>query len=366
VQGNMPMKRNTNTEGHLRTLSRLVFCPERSAEAVHHVAGLDETEREEFLRLADAHHVVIRALQPLQRQARFIGDGELARLTQSVLDHEQERIAHALAALERVCTRIEAAGCAVTVIKSLDHWPDFGSDLDLFTLGDERRLVHVFKNELRARHCMRTLGDRIAHKRSFAVPGLPERVELHINRLGRVGEQTKLAMRFIARRKPATFNEFTFQIPAPEEQVIAVTLQRMYRNLYIRICDVFNSARLIERQMLDFGELRDAAEEGGIWLGVATYLTLVADYVKKYRGEGLELPKYVMESAQFRGDSTFVRGKFFAFPILPHGLVLYTRQLRHAAQRGDIPGTARLSLVPPLASIGALAYAVTGNSGRIW
>ena len=360
------MKRNFNTEAHLRALSLLVFCPERSAEAVHNVAGFDETESDEFFRLADAHHVVIRALQPLQQQARVIGDGELARLTQSVLNREQDRIANALAGLERVCTQLKAAGCAVTVIKTLDHWPDFGSDLDLFTMGDERRLVHVLKNELRARHCMRTLGDRIAHKRSFAVPGLPERVELHINRLGQVGEHFELARRFIARRQPANFNEFTFQLPAPEERVIAATLQRMYRHLYLRICDVCNTARLIERRMLDFGELRDAAEEGGIWPGVATYLTLVADYVKKYRGDGLELPEYVIESASFGADSTFVRGKFFTFPILPYGLALYIRQLRHAAQRGDIPGTARLSLVPPLASIGALAYAVTGNSGRIW
>jgi hypothetical protein len=360
------MKRNLNTEAHLRALSLLVFCPERSDEPVHHVAALDEKGREEFFRLADAHHVIVRALQPLQRQAHAIDDGELVALTQSVLDRERGRIAKALTYLDRVCTRIKAAGCEVTVIKTIDHWPDFGSDLDLFTAGDERRLVQVLKNEMRARHCIRTPGDRIAHKRSFALPGLPERVELHINRLGPVGEHVELVKRFIARSQPASFNEFTFQIPAPEDRVIAGTLQRMYRNLYVRICDVFNTASLIERRMLSFSDLRGAAEEAGIWPGVATFLTLAVEYTKKYRDVRLELPDYVIESSHFGADRTSVRGDYFRFPVMPYGLGLYMRQLRHTAHSGDIPGTARLSLVPPLASAGALAYAVTGNSGRIW
>lgn len=350
----------------MRALSLLTFCAERSDEAIHHVAGLDKKGREEFFRLADAHHVIIRALEPLQGQAREIGNGELVSTIQSQLDREHDRIGKALTHLDRVCARIKAAGCEVTVIKTLDHWPDFGSDLDLFTAGDEGRLVHVLQNELRARHCMRTLGDRIAHKRSFAVPGLAERVELHVNRLGPVGEHIKLAKRFITRSQPANFNEFTFQIPAPEERVIAGTLQRMYRNLYVRICDVFNTACLIENKMLNYVDLREAAEEASVWPGVATFLTLAVDYVKKSRGDRLELPDSVFASSHFRADRTMVRGEFFRFPVLPYGLGLYIRQLRQTAHSGNIPGTARLSLVPPLASMGALAGAVTGNSGRVW
>lgn len=366
VQVQMTMENNSKAEVDLRALSLLVFCPERSAEAVHYVAGKGASERADFFRLADDHHVVIRALQPFQQQARAIGDAELAGLAQAALDREHDRIAHALAGLDRVCTELHASGCAVTVIKTLDHWPDFGSDLDLFTMGDEHRVVHVLKNILRARRCMLTLSDRIAHKRSYAVPGLSEQVELHINRLGHVGEHIELARRFIARRQAVNFNQYTFQLPAPEERVIAATLQRMYRSLCLRLCDVCNTAGLIERRMLDFGELRGAAEEAGIWTGVATYLTLVAGYVKKYRGDSLELPEYVTESAGFGVERTFVRGKFFTFPARPYGLSLYFRQLRHAAHRRDIPGTARLSLVPPLASIGAFAEAVIGNSDRVW
>ncbi len=360
------MKKDLKTESHLRALSMLVFCPERSDEPVRHVAALDDQGRKEFFALADAHHVIIRGLEALQQQARTFGNEYLADQTQTVLAHEQFRIATALTYLETVCTRIEAAGCQVTVIKTLDHWPDFGSDLDLFTAGDEQRLVDVLKKEMRSRQCMRSPGDHIAHKRSFAVPGLAERVELHVNRLGPVGEHVELAKRFITRSQLSKFNEYTFRVPAPEERVIAGTLQRMYRNLYIRICDVFNTAGLIENNLLDYGELRGAAEEAGVWPGIATFLTLAVDYVQKYRGDLLELPDSVIDSSHFGAERTHVQGGYFRFPALPYGLSLYMRQLRHTAHSGDIPGTARLSLVPPLASIGALAYAVTGNSGRVW
>src|SRR6202011_3896474 len=100
-------------------------------------------------------------------------------------------------------------------------------------------------------------------------------------------------------RQPGNFRGYTFQVPAPEERVMAAALGRMYRHLYIRICDVCNAASLIENRQLDYARLRTAAEEGGIWPGVATYLMVVSDYVKKYRGESLKLPEEVIASARF-------------------------------------------------------------------
>jgi hypothetical protein len=51
---------------------------------------------------------------------------------------------------------------------------------------------------------------------------------------------------------------------------------------------------------------------------------------------------------------------------LPQGLALYAQQFGHTAKSGDVPGIARLSLIPPLASVAALVYAVVGRSERIW
>ncbi len=81
---------------------------------------------------------------------------------------------------------------------------------------------------------------------------------------------------------------------------------------------------------------------------------------------GLELPADVVSAALFGAEKLFARGRFLYFPVLPQGLALYTRQLARTVLRGDVPATVRLSLLPPLASVAALAYGVAGSSERIW
>ena len=125
------MKGNHITKAHLQALSLLVFSPQRSAEAVQYAASLDQAGLEGFFRLADIHHVVILGLQPLAREAVKGGQTHLAALAQARVDQEQARIDRAVAALEEICAELEGAGCPVAVMKTLDHWPDLGNDLDL-------------------------------------------------------------------------------------------------------------------------------------------------------------------------------------------------------------------------------------------
>jgi hypothetical protein len=362
----MAMKKNLSTEAHLHALSLLVFCPQRSAEAVHHVARLDQPGREEFFRLADIHHVVIQALQPLAREAAVGGHPELATLAQAAINQEQERIAKALAALERVCVELEAADCPVAVLKTLDHWPDFGNDIDLITMADEHRIESVFLHRLNGRPLGRSVADHLAHKRSFELEGLRETVEIHIGRVGQAGEHIGLARRFLDRRVPAKFDGNTFLLPAPEERIIEGTLERMYRHLYFRICDIRDTAQMVESGSLDYNELRAAADLGGIWAGVATYLRITSEYLREYRGTGLHLPKEVLAAARFGGDKMIARSKYLWVPILPQSVALFAKQFAQLVRSGNVSATARLSLLPPLASMAVLAYAVGANSDRIW
>ena len=110
----------------------------------------------------------------------------------------------------------------------------------------------------------------------------------------------------------------TFLVPAPEERVIVATLQRMYRHFYFRVCDIVNTAGSADRMdSLDFGELKKAADTGRIWPGVATYLKIVCDYVRDYRGDAPELPSEVLAAARFGGDVIHARGKFLRVPFCP-------------------------------------------------
>ncbi|HUI85217.1 MAG TPA: hypothetical protein VL240_13390 [Candidatus Binatia bacterium] len=350
----------------LDALSRLTLDPQNDAGAVSYVAALSNGQRDELVSLADSNHVVMRAFQVVARQAG--NDTELAGWANGVLAKEQQRIQNALTFLHHICEALEQGGCPVTVMKSLDHWPDLGNDLDLYTTADERQVVHIMLNRLGAHIEPRSWGDRLANKWNFTVPGLPESVEVHAQRLGQTGEHIAMARRFVTRRVPKTIAGLTFLVPAPEERVIVATLQRMYRHFYFRVCDIVNTLGLLLDGQLDFDELQKAADMGGIWPGVATYLKIVCDYARqyRYRGDAPDLPQQVLAAARFGGEAITAGGKFLRIPILPNGAELYTRQITHTAMRGDVPATLRLSLLPYLASAAAVAFRITGSDKGIW
>ncbi len=358
----MPVWKKTSSTD-LHALSQLTLDPRNAGPAVSYVAGLKDFERDRLAALADSNHVVIRAFTVVAEQAE---SDALAAWANGVVSKENQRIQNALTFLHHICDELESGGCPITVMKSLDHWPDLGSDLDLFTTADERRVVHVMLNRLAAHIEPRSWGDRLANKWNFAVPGLPESVEVHAQRLGQTGEQTAMAKRFITRRRPTTLNRLTFLVPAPEERIIVATLQRMYRHFYFRVCDIADTAALLESGQIDFAELKHAADLGCVWPGVATYLKIVCDSVREFRADGPQLPQDVLSSARFGGEVVFPRGKFLRVPIVPNGADLYTRQLTHVALRGDVPATLRLSLLPYLASAAAVAFRITGSDKGIW
>ena len=359
----MPVLPLTNSP-ELHALLQLTLDPQNVGPAVNYLAGLSEEQRAEVVMLADSNHVVVRAFRVVAQRAA--GNAELASWADGVLAGEWRRTQNALTFLYHICDELERAGCPITVMKSLDHWPDLGNDLDLFTTANDRQVVSIMLKRLGAHIEPRSWGDRLANKWNFAVPGLPESVEVHAQRLGQTGEHTGMARRFVTRRVARTVNGMTFLVPAPEERIIVATLQRMYRHFYFRVCDIANTAALLESGPLDFAELKKAADLGAVWPGVATYLKIVCDFVQHYRGEAPELPNEVLAAVRFGGDVVFARGKFLRVPVLPNGAELYTRQVTHTALRGDVPATLRLSLLPYLASAAAVAFRVTGSDKGIW
>jgi hypothetical protein len=348
-------------------LSLLALNPRGSESARQYVGALATADREELRALADSHHVVMRAFVPVLEYAEREQNADLRSWTANILKDEQERINNALKHLHVICTELEANGCATTVIKSLDHWPpDLGNDLDLYTTANEHSVVDVMQRRFGAELEARSWGDRLANKWNFKIPGLRESVEVHVQRLGQTGEHTALARRFVTRRVQREVGGYTFFVPAPEERVMVATLQRMYRHFYFRICDICNSARLIDDDAINYAELESAAKQGGIWPGVATYLKIVADYASRYRGIELPLPQRVAKAAMFGAERIGIRAKFLRVPMMPEGAKLYTREVQTMALRGDVPATFRLSLLPPLASAAAIAYKITGSDKGVW
>jgi hypothetical protein len=327
---------------------------------------LTRPDLEKLKLLAMTNHVIVRTFDGLARLLESAGQQQGVEWVSQVLDSEQKRIDHALGFLSRICAAFQEQGYPVTVIKSLDHWPDLGSDLDLYTDADSGKVVEVMRDRFDAKLDARSWGDRLANKWNFVVPGLAELVEVHVGRLGQTGEQTAVTRSLAARARVATVGQHSFRVAAPEERIVISTLQRMYRHFYIRLCDIVDNARLLDDGCVDFEYLHAFGCASGLWAGIATYLNIVSDYVEAYRGYGTVLSSSVKGSAKFRIEKVRFRKDFLRVPILPQSLNLYAGELKTLLMRGDLRNGLRLSLLPGLATAAALEQKLTGSDKGIW
>ena len=364
----------SDRDHHISLLSQLMFLGYAGdfAHPLSDLRALDSLRRNapceenwgEFLNLANTHHVTVRALRVLEQIAADGHDSGLEQRCHESVEQESARTRNAVEWLYTIVQAFENSGCPVSVIKSLDHWPDLGSDLDLYTSGTPEQVTSVMREKLQAHLEPRSWGDRLASKWNFQIPGLAELVEVHVRYLGQTGEQKLMARRVLERSVTKTVNGRTFPVPAPEERILISTLQRMYRHFYFRLCDMADVAVLLESGTVDFAELQRGAELGSIWPGVASFLVIVSQYVKLYGGH-LDLSVDVVGAAYSPELRVQFRDNFLRVPIGP-AVGLYGSQLLSAGRHRDLRAISRLPLLPPLAVSALLAYRFTGSDKGVW
>lgn len=359
----------------LTLLSRMLLPPRlcdpstSSPERIQLKRDLLRLRREEFddlLRLARDHHVIVRGLEVFLSLMREEENATRTEWAGDALATERARIATLLVFLREICTAFHERRYDLTVIKSLDHWPDLGSDLDLYTDADPEGVARLMREAFDARIAPRSWGDRLANKWSFLLLELPEEVEVHIGRLGQTGEQLTIASSLAERSRQLCFGGYRFQVPSPADRVMISTLQRMYRHFNFRLCDIVDTAALADAGAIDYENLRSLAGAAGIWEGAATYLRIVSDYAMSYRRTGLDLPPFVAAAAKFGGEQIFYNRGYLRVPIMPQSAGLYGLQLARVLGRGELHNGARLSLLPWLATAAAAKHKFTGSDKGIW
>ena len=369
----LPTAQSTS-QASMTILSRLLLCNEGTTGSLSSPASkapqdLHEITRDQFndlVILANLNHVIVRGLEAFVNAMREKEDETRIAWAKAELTTERGRIRTAITFLRDICAAIEVEGHNVAVIKSLDHWPDLGSDLDLYTDADSSEIISLMKRTFNADLATRSWGDRLARKWNFVVPGLPEAVEIHIGRLGQTGEQVIMASRLAKRTRAIAVDDYLFRVPSASDRIMISTLQRMYRHFYFRLCDIVDSATLAEAGGIDYDDLRASAMNAGIWEGVATYLVIVSDYVKSYRGFAIDLPRFVVDNARFGGAEIHFNKDFLRVPILPQSAQLYGTQLAGLMRRRELNSGARLSLLPWLATAAVVGQKITGSDKGIW
>ena len=357
------------TQKSMVLLSRLLFPSQDPAQSANLRTVITTISREDFdelVNLAELNHVIVRGLEVFLKIVRDANDDVRAGWATSAIERERARIQLAVPILHNICKAFNDEGLGAIVIKSLDHWPDLGSDLDMYSSATREQVLSLMQRRFQAKISARSWGDRLARKWNFEIPGLPESVEIHVGRLGQTGEQTTIASSLIARARPLEIAGLPFRTSSISDRLLISTLQRMYRHFYFRLCDIVDSGDLIESGAIDYQDLRSAASAAEIWEGTATYLVIVSDYVKQYRGTGLDLPAMVTETARFGGAQSYYARSFLRVPIMPQSAGLYGSQLTGLLRQGDLNNSARLGLLPWLATAAFVGQKITGSDKGIW
>jgi hypothetical protein len=133
------------------------------------------------------------------------------------------------------------------VIKSLDHWPDLGSDLDLYTNANFGRRIELMKRRFDAQIAPRSWGDRLAANGIFLSRITRGRRDSHgaPGANWRTGSQLPRVSGTLAAGDDRQLQ--AFRVPSASDRLMISTLQRMYRHFYFRLCDIVDTAALSER-----------------------------------------------------------------------------------------------------------------------
>jgi putative nucleotidyltransferase-like protein len=353
------------------TLGTVLLCPRigedsgRLKNPIDSICELPLDQFEGLLQQAETQRVLRRFLEALRNSLPDDRE-DLSQLLDSRLAAERTRIEIVLATLQKIVSAFENRGLPVVIMKTLDHWPDTGSDIDLLAAGADHEVCDVLENTFRAVRQPQSWGDRLAHKFNFHLPKLNELVEVHINCLGQTGEQQRLAAAVLSRRSNQCYGNYSLPVPVAEDRIIIATLQRMYRHYYIRLTDIVNIFQALAQKKIHFEHLRAIADESSVWPGVATLLEIVCQQGVRYGGSPVTLPAFVRSAARFNATRTYVDRKFLRVPIMPEATNLYLQQLAENGRNRNLRALARLSLLPLLASAAFVAFRLTGNDKGIW
>ena len=250
--------------------------------------------------------------------------------------------------LIRIAQALKAEGLENCLIKTPDHRPDMGHDLDfLVPLGSAGRVGAICRT-LGGEPKEQSVCDRLAGKISYAFAD--GTTEWHLGLLGQMGEDRWWPQQILLNSQKWEEVDTSIAIPAPEHRFLLQVQQRLYRHFFLRLGDVINSISLIKSGTLDWEALRQTALLNGIWGGCLTYL----GYLKSIHEVALGRPLDVeLPSGEAPGDGRDELGycrSFIRFPRFRVVTRLYREKASALLGYRQWENLGRISLLPLLAA----------------
>jgi hypothetical protein len=335
-------KENANHEAALLILK--ILLSEKQAQREPAEQLVQRFSFEEVFRLAKYNNVFMRLTEAL----KVAGQETFLERSNSVLSEEKKRCDRSLDLIRTVSKDFEADQIAYCIIKTLDNYPDFGNDVDIyFDEAFETVREYVFK-KYKGIPQKRKVSEYLCGKQSFKIPQWPL-LEIHCRKTGQVGEHKMLAERLVLNRVTKSVNGISTYIYSPVDTLLYIVIHRLYRHLYFKAADLINSCALLKNSSFNQEEFLDIAGQLGITQGVGYLLGLLQGIYKDLFGADL-LTGQMREAADHKAKLCYKKN-FFRIQLLRIPPRLFILEFAAYAKKGKWDSVSRLLTVPPLSLI---------------
>lgn len=268
------------------------------------------------------------------------------------------RVAATLAMAARLQAVSDRLGVPVVFPKALQHYPDMGHDIDLWTLESaaefDARLTETFS----LTPARRGVFDRVAGKRGYVLAGCPSPLEIHHGGVGHLGEHRGFLIDLLARRRVRNVEGASIGVPSDEDQLIIQALQRMFGHFSVRVSDVHLTATLV-RGPLDWDYVHRTSRRVGLAPALSEWLALAG---RLWHGAvGREFPALARGSAGHTHALTS-RGHLWRLNVVAVAPRLYSGLALHAIRRCQWRTLGRVAALPAAAA--AFAILAVGRPVR--
>ena len=315
-----------------------------------------------LLNLLKKNIITIRALTTLKG---IEPNPSISAMFDRILDKENARTSRMLQLIGKISQVFEEEGIDFLVIKTLDHYPDMGNDVDIFVLDGYKGVDAVIKNGFGASVLEASVGDKLAGKRNYKVNGYPFALEVHYNRLGQVGEHKAYPKILMRNRQTAAIDGIKTFIPSPEDQLILRVIQRIYRHFNIRISDVFNTINALNHNDLNWNYLLDITKQIGIFEGLCLYMSYMNQIYRKFFEYDMLSPDLGRVLIKNGLEDLGFKNLHYRFPLFSIPSKVYLKKFFSDFKDFDWEGVGRLSLLLPLALI-TLTYLKVFKRQIVW
>ena len=318
-------------------------------------ADADDLDWSVVRRVAQRHAVLVRLVESTARR-----DAPLPDPTRAAAGRARERTRNILdlaAQVGRVC---QSHGIEHVFLKVVQQYPDPGRDLDLL-IGDGWPLLDRQLRVLGAERRRRRLTDRLASSVTYRLPGATALLDVHVGRLGRLGEQTAFAEQLLRRRQHVTLGDVRCAVPAREDQLLLHALQQVHGRRMLRLSDVYWTIAAIRAGDLDWDAVLATARACDLVPGLSCHLSYVDQIHRRLFDAPLLPPALERRLAPGAWGSVRYRDGAYRFAAARVGGRLYLRQFG-AALRARRWRAAGRHLLLPLVAVGAAWRTLTPTS----